>query len=430
MGTFRNPVTIDNTGTLGGTTNPTTSQALPMERENQRAIRELVGAFGYEALTIASGSITPTKAEITVDTEAGASADDLTTILLVSDGSTTLHDGMLLKIRAYDPARVVTVKHNTGTNQIQTLTGADVVLGTTWELTLKLVSGVWKEVAGKPVVDITGNAATATSAAACTGNSATATRADTLKQGGIIAPTSAGTSTAYTVTSSPVVAAYTAGTVHQFAAHTACGAAPTVNFDGLGAKVLKKFSGGSKASLAASDIPSGALVQCLYDGTDMVVTGLSGAQFATGDVRQIVTASTTSVFNVTAVTPYDNTTPQDTEGTQILTLSITPKAAGNKVIVRAICATEQASQSHTLHLHTPASANAFAALCFGGQGSDIPMLAEVSGEFTAASTSAVTVQLRIGVRSSGVPVNVNRTTTNNPNVGGSIIHMTATEVQA
>lgn len=162
MGTLRDPSTINNVGTLGGATNPTTAQALPMERENQKAIRELVGAFGYEALTISAGGITPTKAEVTVDTEAGASADDLTTIYLVSDGTTTLHDGMLLKLRAYDPARTVTVKHGSGTNQIQTVSGADVVLGTTWELTLKLQSGVWKEITGKPVVDITGNAATAT----------------------------------------------------------------------------------------------------------------------------------------------------------------------------------------------------------------------------------------------------------------------------
>lgn len=161
MGTLRDPSTINNVGTLGGATNPTTAQALPLERENQKAIRELVGTFGYEDLTISSGGITPTKAEVTVDTEAGASADDLTTIYLVSDGTTTLHDGMLLKLRAYDPARVVTVKRGSGVNQIQTVSGTDIVLGTTWDLTLKLQSGVWKEIAGRPVVDISGNAETA-----------------------------------------------------------------------------------------------------------------------------------------------------------------------------------------------------------------------------------------------------------------------------
>lgn len=162
MGTLRDPSTINNVGTLGGATNPTTAQALPLERENQKAIRELIGTFGYEDLTISSGGITPTKAEVTVDTEAGASTDDLTTIYLVSDGTTTLHDGMILKLRAYDPARIVTVKHGSGVNQIQTVSGTDIVLDTTWDLTLKLQSGVWKEIAGKPVVDIAGNAATAT----------------------------------------------------------------------------------------------------------------------------------------------------------------------------------------------------------------------------------------------------------------------------
>lgn len=137
-----------------------------------------------------------------------------------------------------------------------------------------------------------GNSATATTAAACSGNSATATRADTLKQGGLSAPTSGGSSTAYTVTSSPVVSALVAGNVYQFKAHTACGASPTVDFDGLGAKTLKKFSGGSKVSLAAADIPSGALVQCLYDGTDMVVSSVAGAATGSYDSgSQTVTAS-------------------------------------------------------------------------------------------------------------------------------------------
>lgn len=274
MGTLRDPSTINNVGTLGGSTNPTTAQALPLERENQKAIRELVGTFGYENLTISSGGITPTKAEVTVDTEAGASADDLTTIYLVSDGTTTLHDGMILKLRAYDPARVVTVKHGSGVNQIQTVSGTAIVLGTTWELTLKLQSGVWKEVRGRQ--DITGNAATATLAT-------TATTANTLKQGGIIAPTSGGTSTAYTVTSSPVVSALTAGNVYQFVAHTACGASPTVNFDGRGAKSIKSFSGGAKVAVAAGVIPAGSLVQCLYDGTAMVMA-ISGDALPVGTI--------------------------------------------------------------------------------------------------------------------------------------------------
>lgn len=304
MGTLRDPSTINNVGILGGATNPTTAQALPLERENQKAIRELVGTFGYEDLTISSGGITPTKAEVTVDTEAGASADDLTTIYLVSDGTTTLHDGMLLKLRAYDPARIVTVKHGSGTNQIQTISGTDIVLGTTWELTLKLQSGVWKEVQGKPVIDITGNAATATLATTAT----TATTAQTLKQGGIIAPTSGGTSTEYTVASSPVVSAYAAGNVYQFVAHAACGNAPTVNFDGLGAKSIKRFSGGAKVVVTARGIPAGSLVACLYDGTDMVIAGdaLLGAYTRLnirGTSMQSLTKSILATV-LTSATPY------------------------------------------------------------------------------------------------------------------------------
>jgi len=244
---------------------PTWGQVYSGHVEMLIAAQELPGAVPPAALTIASGSITPATAAVIVDTESAAAADDLSTI-----NGTTLHDGAFLFLRAADASRVVTVKHGTGVGAIQLHDAADVALSATSWLQLRRSGTGWMEV--QPL--------RAASAQGCTGNAATATRADTLKQGGLAAPTSAGTSTAYTVTSSPVVSALAAGNIYQFKAHTACGASPTVNFDGLGAKTLKKFSGGSKANLSAGDIPSGSLVQCLYDGTDMVVSSVAGA--ATG----------------------------------------------------------------------------------------------------------------------------------------------------
>ncbi len=63
-------------------------------------------AFGSSELTIASGSITPTRSHHTVDTEADASTDDLVTIATAS-----VSDECYLLIRAANTARTIVVKN-------------------------------------------------------------------------------------------------------------------------------------------------------------------------------------------------------------------------------------------------------------------------------------------------------------------------------
>lgn len=104
---------------------------------------------------------------------------------------------------------------------------------------------------------------------------------------GALAPASGGTSTAYTVTNSPAYAALQSNRVYRFTTHAACGASPTVNLDGLGAKALKAFSGGSKAALAANDLPSGYPVAVMYDGTDMVVLNMPSSTLKSYDSGEL-----------------------------------------------------------------------------------------------------------------------------------------------
>lgn len=142
MGTFGTPSSYNNTGALGGATNPTTAQGLSRDRENQKAILELPGTQAWVEKTITDGVIIPTSAEIIVLPEGGASTDPLTTIALTSDGTTTLHEGMLIRLKAAN-SNTITVVHGTGTNNISTIGGNNVVLDTTWYLELKLINGLW-----------------------------------------------------------------------------------------------------------------------------------------------------------------------------------------------------------------------------------------------------------------------------------------------
>jgi hypothetical protein len=106
-------------------------------------IKELLGGSASSELTISSGSITPTSATHSVDTESDASSDDLTNI------ETTNHpDGRFLLIRAENSARTVVVKHQAGgTGQISTTNDEDYSLDDTNKfILLKRNGSDWEEV--------------------------------------------------------------------------------------------------------------------------------------------------------------------------------------------------------------------------------------------------------------------------------------------
>ena len=85
-------------------------------------------------LTIATGAVTKTKAHHTIDTEANAATDDLTTILGGAEGE-------VIFIRAEDAARVVTVKNGATADLIAC--GTDIVLSTTEYLVLMRGLTTW-----------------------------------------------------------------------------------------------------------------------------------------------------------------------------------------------------------------------------------------------------------------------------------------------
>lgn len=79
----------------------------------------------------------------------------------------------------------------------------------------------------------------------------------------------AGSNDTYVATLSPVPAAYVTGEHYRFKANTANTGAATINFNGLGAKTIKKAEGGITTDLADNDIRAGQWVDLVYDGTNM-----------------------------------------------------------------------------------------------------------------------------------------------------------------
>lgn len=89
-------------------------------------------------LTIASGAVTVTGSNHTIDTESDAATDDLDTI---AGGD----DGYLLFIRASNTARTVVLKHAIGTNKIACPQGRDINLAETTDGVMLIHDGTqWR----------------------------------------------------------------------------------------------------------------------------------------------------------------------------------------------------------------------------------------------------------------------------------------------
>ncbi len=106
------------------------------------AAKELPGGSAESELTIASGSVTPTASTHSIDTEADASADDLTHI-----DQTNHPDGRIILIHSENASRVVTVKHDVaGNGKILLVDDLDLILDDPEDyLILQRVGTTWQE---------------------------------------------------------------------------------------------------------------------------------------------------------------------------------------------------------------------------------------------------------------------------------------------
>lgn len=84
--------------------------------------------------------------------------------------------------------------------------------------------------------------------------------------------TAGGTADVITTSVTPALTAYTAGQVFRFISSGANTTNVTININSLGAKAVTK---NGTTALEAGDIPSGAIVEIIYDGTRFQVVGVA-----------------------------------------------------------------------------------------------------------------------------------------------------------
>lgn len=122
-----------------------------------------------------------------------------------------------------------------------------------------------------------------------------------------------------------------------------------------------------------------------------------------GSIIQVVHYQTGALISTDVTIPWDDTVPQQSEGAEVMTLTITPKSATNNLLifVTAICSGLQTTFTIAVPLFQDSTANAIACgehAVDGDGNNNCPKPVTYSHYMTAGTTSATTFKVRIGSR--------------------------------
>jgi hypothetical protein len=139
-------------------------------------------------------------------------------------------------------------------------------------------------------------------------------------------------------------------------------------------------------------------------GTAVTTTTLPTLQ---GQVLQIVNYTTGTYATGTGSIPIDNTIPQNTEGDEYLSLSITPKSATSKLVILVVLQLNvSAAQWTSVALFQDSTANALASgwnyIDLATAGSNVV----ICHYMTSGTTSATTFKVR-AAGNSGITIGIN-----------------------
>jgi hypothetical protein len=133
------------------------------------------------------------------------------------------------------------------------------------------------------------------------------------------------------------------------------------------------------------------------------VTGTMLTNKTAGTVLQVVNNQTGAVATGTTQIPYDDTIPQNTEGTEFFTLAITPTSATSKLIINFSTILNHTATTAVLNtcLFQDSTANALAVSSSQNVNNGGFMVLSGSYYMTAGTTSATTFKIRCGSNSVG-----------------------------
>ena len=146
---------------------------------------------------------------------------------------------------------------------------------------------------------------------------------------------------------------------------------------------------------------AGDMLEVYADTTsqfDVIIHKISG----TGSIVQVVNTQTGAVATGTTTMPFDDTIPQNTEGDEFITLSITPKNTNNLLLIEVeLEIAHTTTSTFQMALFQDSTANALAAITQSPPFANIPIIFTLSHFMTAGTTSATTFKARAGSGSAG-----------------------------
>lgn len=210
------------------------------------------------------------------------------------------------------------------------------------------------------------------------------------------------TATAYavlcggTTSTGPVQSLASAGTSGQALVSNGAGALPsfaTLGFAGGGTGATSLSSGVIQSNGSVlSSLGVGSASQVLFNSAGTVGWSFTG-------ILQVVSTSTSASVDTSggSAIPDDDTIPQNTEGTEILTLAITPISSSSSLwIMFTGGGTPSASTSTIVALFVDSTANALAAQYVNTSSASRVSSAVLDFIVASSSTSARTYKIRIG----------------------------------
>jgi hypothetical protein len=154
-----------------------------------------------------------------------------------------------------------------------------------------------------------------------------------------------------------------------------------------------------------------------------VNSGATAPEWKTPSIKvvQIVNTQTGTAATGTTVMPNDGTIPQNTEGTQFMTLSITPTNSSNKLFIQIVTRQQVTggNKDMIIALFQDSTAGALAANNYRQTGDTVAQLGVLNYYMTAGTTSSTEFKVRIGSADAG-------TVTFCPNNMGQIASSTIT----
>jgi hypothetical protein len=138
-------------------------------------------------------------------------------------------------------------------------------------------------------------------------------------------------------------------------------------------------------------------------GQVLSTNGSGALSWRNAKAVQLVSTSTGAYGSGTTTVPLDDTIPQNTEGTEFMTLAMTPTDSSNKLVIQVLAqhTSETTDRFITGALFQDSTANALAASTFYCVTATATGIIYIQHIMTAGTTSSTTFKYRAGLNNTG-----------------------------